>query len=104
MKVINLLLYVVLLLSSLTQVKAQTNTKSLDTLSYMLSEGDVLLFDVIDNSNKYELKVTFTSVSEGKLDFEKILFDSNTFIYDNSYITGHDTVNVIDFQFSNFLL
>ncbi len=75
MKVINLLLYVVLLLSSLTQVKAQTNTKSLDTLSYMLSEGDVLLFDVIDNSNKYELKVTFTSVSEGKLDFEKILFD-----------------------------
>lgn len=27
-------------------------------------------------------------------DLEKLLFDSSTFIYDNSYITGHDTVNV----------
>jgi DNA polymerase III delta prime subunit len=27
-------------------------------------------------------------------DFEKILFNSNSFIYDNSFITGHDTVNV----------
>ena len=56
-------------------------------------------FEIQDNPFINKIKSTYHSnfgnpfINKAS-DFEKILFDSNTFIYDNSYITGHDTVNV----------
>ncbi len=56
-------------------------------------------FKIQDNPFINKIKSTYHSNFGNSLinkasDFEKILFESNTFIYDNSYITGHDTVNV----------
>jgi hypothetical protein len=56
-------------------------------------------FEIQDNPFINKIKSTYHSNFGNPFinkvsDFEKILFDSNTFIYDNSYITGHDTVNV----------
>lgn len=56
-------------------------------------------FEIQDNPFINKIKSTYHSnfgnpfINKAS-DFEKILFDSNTFIYDNCYITGHDTVNV----------
>lgn len=47
--------------------------------------------DKIKNSYNSNFEKSFIRKSS---DIEKVLFGSNSFIYNNSYITGHDTVNV----------
>ena len=56
-------------------------------------------FEIKDNPFINRIKNTYESnfgnpIINKATDIEKILFDNSTFIYDNSYITGHDTVNV----------
>lgn len=56
-------------------------------------------FAIQDNPFINKLKSTYnsnfgnTQIHKAS-DLEKVLFESGSFIYDNSYITGHDTVNV----------
>ena len=56
-------------------------------------------FEIPDNPFINKIKSSYNSnfgnpFINKSSDLENILFDSSSFIYDNSYITGHDTVNV----------